>query len=78
MFDWNRKVNDHLINDLHTGFHYFQFQILPYYANEFNCADQPAPGSITVGEPYNEPEIFRSVHPAIPGRPVLGKGKAQS
>ena len=31
VFDWNHNFNDHLINDIHAGFHYFQFQNLPYF-----------------------------------------------
>jgi hypothetical protein len=55
VFDWNHNISDHLINDLHAGFHYFQFQNLPYYANNSIVLTLP---STTVGEPYNEPEIF--------------------
>ncbi len=55
VFDWNRTINDRLINDLHTGFHYFQFQNLPYYNNNSIVLTLPA---ATVGEPYNQPEIF--------------------
>ena len=55
VFDWNRSINDHLINDVHAGFHYFQFQDLPYFATG---SIQIALPSATVGEPYNEPEIF--------------------
>ncbi len=53
--DWNHNVNDHLVNDIHAGFHYFQFQNLPYYANNSIVLTLPA---ATVGEPYNQPEIF--------------------
>jgi len=55
VFDWNRNINDHLINDFHAGFHYFQFQNLPYFATGSIVLTLP---SATVGEPYNEPEIF--------------------
>jgi hypothetical protein len=54
-FDWNRNISDHLINDIHTGFHYFQFQNLPFFATGSIQIILP---SATVGEPYNEPEIF--------------------
>jgi len=54
-FDWNRSISDHLINDVHAGFHYFQFQNLPYYSDNSIVVTLPA---VTVGEPYNEPEIF--------------------
>jgi hypothetical protein len=55
VFDWNRNLNDHLINDLHAGFHYFQFQNLPFFNNNSIVLTLP---NATVGEPYNEPEIF--------------------
>jgi Carboxypeptidase regulatory-like domain/TonB dependent receptor len=55
VFDWNHNINDHLINDVHTGFHYFQFQNLPFFATNSIQIALPA---VTVGEPYNEPEIF--------------------
>ncbi len=55
VFDWNRSISDHFINDLHAGFHYFQFQNLPFYADNSIVLTLP---STTVGEPYNEPEIF--------------------
>ena len=55
VFDWNRSVSDHLINDLHAGLHYFQFQNLPYFATGSIVVTLPA---VTVGEPYNQPEIF--------------------
>jgi hypothetical protein len=55
VFDWNRNINDHLINDVHAGFHYFDFQNLPYFTTNSIVLTLPA---ATVGEPYNEPEIF--------------------
>jgi hypothetical protein len=55
VFDWNHNINDHLINDAHAGFHYFQFQNLPYYTTGSIVLNLAAS---TVGEPYNEPEIF--------------------
>jgi hypothetical protein len=55
VFDWDHNVNDHLINDVHAGFHYFQFQNLPYFADNSIVLTLP---NATVGEPYNEPEIF--------------------
>ena len=55
VFDWNHNISDHLINDLHAGFHYFQFQNLPYYTTGSIVLTLP---SSTIGEPYNEPEIF--------------------
>jgi hypothetical protein len=53
--DWDRNITPHLINDLHLGFHYFQFEYLPYINNNSMVITLPA---VTVGEPYNEPEIF--------------------
>ena len=55
VFDWNHNINDHLINDVHAGFHFFQFQNLPYFATGSIQIVLPA---VTVGEPYNEPETF--------------------
>jgi hypothetical protein len=55
VFDWNHNISDHLINDFHAGFHYFQFQNLPYFQDSSIVLTLPA---ATVGEPYNEPEIF--------------------
>jgi hypothetical protein len=55
VFDWNRNVNDRLINDVHAGLHYFQFQNLPFFPTGSIVVTLPA---VTVGEPYNEPEIF--------------------
>jgi len=53
--DWDRNISDKLINDLHAGYHYFQFGNFPYYNNNAIVVVLPA---VTVGEPYNEPEIF--------------------
>ena len=55
VFDWNHSLNDHLINDFHAGFHYFQFQNLPFFTTNSIQITLPA---VTVGEPYNEPETF--------------------
>ena len=55
VFDWDHNFSDHLINEAHSGFHYFQFQNLPYFATGSIQIILPA---VTVGEPYNEPEIF--------------------
>jgi hypothetical protein len=55
VFDYNHVINDHLINDVHAGYHYFQFQNLPYYPTGSIVVTLP---TVTVGEPYNEPEIF--------------------
>jgi len=55
VFDWNHNISDNLINDFHGGFHYFQFQNLPYYKTG---AIQITFGTLSVGQPYNEPEVF--------------------
>ena len=55
LFSWDHNFSDHLINNVHTGFHYFQFQNLPYFATGSIQITLP---SVTVGEPYNEPETF--------------------
>lgn len=55
VFDWNHNINDHLVNDIHAGFHYFQFQILPFFDNKSIVLTLPL---ATVGEPYNQPEVF--------------------
>ena len=55
VFEWDHDIRENLVNDVHAGFHYFQFQNLPYYANNSIVLTLPA---ATVGEPYNEPEIF--------------------
>jgi hypothetical protein len=55
VFDWNRALSDHLINDVHAGFHYFQFQNLPFFTT--GSIQITLPG-VTVGQPYNEPETF--------------------
>jgi hypothetical protein len=53
--DWDRDISDKLINDLHAGYHYFQFGDFPFYDDNSIVVALPA---VTVGEPYNEPEIF--------------------
>ena len=55
VFDWNHDISPSLINDVHAGFHYFQFQNLPFYSVGSIVLTLPA---ATIGEPYNEPEIF--------------------
>jgi hypothetical protein len=55
VFDWNRNISDHLVNDFHAGFHYFEFENLPYYTTNSIVLNLPAS---TIGEPYNQPEIF--------------------
>jgi hypothetical protein len=55
VFDWNRTIRDNLINDFHAGFHYFQFGNFPFFSDNSIVLDLP---EATVGEPYNEPEVF--------------------
>jgi hypothetical protein len=55
VFDWDKNINDHVINDVHTGFHYFQFGNLPFFSDNSIVLTLP---QVTVGEPYNEPEVF--------------------
>jgi hypothetical protein len=55
VFDWDHNISPNLINDVHAGFHYFQFQNLPFFSTGSIVLDLPA---ATIGEPYNEPEIF--------------------
>ena len=55
VFDWDRDIRENLINDIHAGFHYFQFGNFPFFPDNSIVLTLPA---ATVGEPYNEPEIF--------------------
>jgi len=55
VFDWDRSIRDNLINDVHAGFHYFQFGNFPFFPDNSIVLALPA---VTVGEPYNEPEVF--------------------
>ncbi|RXH56263.1 TonB-dependent receptor [Granulicella sibirica] len=55
VFDWDRSINDRLINDVHAGYHHFVFQNLPYYNNNSIVVALP---TVTVGEAYNQPETF--------------------
>jgi hypothetical protein len=51
--DWNRVISAHLINDVHGSFSHFQWQNLPLYTSQAITF-----GSVTVGAPYNYPQIF--------------------
>ena len=53
MGDWNKVVNDKIVNDVHAGFSHFEWQNLPIYPTI-----QLSFGSVTVGGPYNYPQIF--------------------
>ncbi|MGB7745369.1 MAG: carboxypeptidase regulatory-like domain-containing protein [Terracidiphilus sp.] len=55
VFDWDRNISSNLINDAHAGFHYFQFGNFPFFSDNSIVLTLPA---VTVGEPYNEPEVF--------------------
>ena len=55
VFDWDKNIHPNLINDFHAGFHYFQFGNFPFFPDNSLVITLP---SVTVGEPYNEPEVF--------------------
>ena len=55
VFDWDRNISSNFIDDFHAGFHYWQFGNFPFFADNSIVLDLPA---VTVGEPYNEPEVF--------------------
>jgi hypothetical protein len=51
--DWNTSIRSNLVNDLRAGYHHFGWQNLPYTQSmEIIFAN------ITVGGPYNYPQIF--------------------
>jgi hypothetical protein len=52
--DWNSNVSSNLVNDLRVGFHHFGWQNLPYVQSI-----QVIFPSVTVGGPYNYPQIFQ-------------------
>src|SRR5216683_5985278 len=51
--DWNRAINSKMVNDVHVDFSHFQWQNLPVYASQAITF-----GTVTVGAPYNYPQIF--------------------
>lgn len=51
--DWNRQVSTKLVNDVHIGFNHFDWQNLPFVPSLAITF-----GSVTVGGPYNYPQIF--------------------
>jgi hypothetical protein len=51
--DWNRAISSKMVNDLHVDFSHFQWQNLPVYASQAITF-----GTVTVGAPYNYPQIF--------------------
>jgi len=51
--DWNRQINSRFVNDVHIGFNHFDWQNLPQVPSQAITL-----GAITVGGPYNYPQIF--------------------
>lgn len=51
--DWNRQVSTKLVNDVHVGFNHFEWQNLPKVPSLAITL-----GAVTVGGPYNYPQIF--------------------
>lgn len=51
--DWNWTSNSSTVNDVRAGFHHFGWQNLPYTESM-----QIALPAVTVGGPYNYPQIF--------------------
>ena len=65
--DWDRQISTKLVNDLHAGFSHFQWQNLPEFntlaitfAGVTNRPDSThsTGGALTIGGPYNYPQIF--------------------
>ncbi|CAN5635243.1 TonB-dependent receptor [soil metagenome] len=52
--DWNSNISNNLVNDFRAGFHHFGWQYLPYYESI-----QVIFPNVTVGGPYNYPQIFQ-------------------
>ena len=74
VFDWNRTINDHLINDAHAGFHYFQFSeppLLPHRLHSDHASQCYRRAAL------QRARNLRPVHPAVPRRPLLAEGQAQ-
>jgi hypothetical protein len=64
--DWDRQVSSKLVNSLHGGLSHFEWQNLPEYetlaitfAGVTNRPDGSTGGALTIGGPYNYPQIFR-------------------
>jgi hypothetical protein len=51
--DWNRQINSKFVNEVHGGFNHFDWQNLPEVPSLAITL-----GAITVGGPYNYPQIF--------------------
>ncbi|WP_260705920.1 TonB-dependent receptor [Edaphobacter flagellatus] len=63
--DWDRQISPKLVNDLHGGLSHFEWQNLPKYATiaitfsgVTNRPDGSSGGALTIGGPYNYPQIF--------------------
>jgi len=52
--DWNSNISSNLVNEFHAGLHHFEWQYLPYYQSI-----QIIFPNVTVGGPYNYPQIFQ-------------------
>jgi hypothetical protein len=53
MGDWNYVVGARMVNDVHADFSNFSWQNLPLYVSQAITF-----GTVTVGAPYNYPQIF--------------------
>jgi len=51
--DWVRNINGTMVNDVHIDFSHFQWQNLPIFNSQAITF-----GSVTVGAPYNYPQVF--------------------
>jgi|GEM_PF-531752 len=51
--DWNRVINAKLVNDVHGSFSHFGWQNLPLLTSQAITF-----GTVTVGAPYNYPQVF--------------------
>jgi len=63
--DWDRQISPKLVNDLHGGLSHFEWQNLPDYptlaitfAGVTDRPDGSSGGTLTIGGPYNYPQIF--------------------
>jgi hypothetical protein len=52
--DWNANVSSNMVNDFRAGFHHFEWQYLPYVQSI-----QIIFPNVTVGGPYNYPQVFQ-------------------
>ena len=62
---WNRQISSKMVNELHGGLSHFQWQNLPDYPTQAitfagvkNRPDGTTGGALTIGGPYNYPQIF--------------------